>query len=200
MIFRRVLTPNVFHKVRQLESISNNNLFANTCRLPQFGRTSTTLSNTKQCLNYSTVNNGSNYLVPKTTIVSTQINRKLATVTGDHVRLWVFERLVSAGLPITIPAALWTESPILDGLMSLLVVMHTHWGLEAIIIDYARPSIVGPVLPKILHLSLFILSAATLTGLFLLINNGPGVSKSIKDFWAIGKKPSEQSSVKENAK
>ncbi|XP_026666672.1 succinate dehydrogenase [ubiquinone] cytochrome b small subunit, mitochondrial isoform X2 [Ceratina calcarata] len=182
------------------ESISNNNLFANTCRLPQFGRTSTTLSNTKQCLNYSTVNNGSNYLVPKTTIVSTQINRKLATVTGDHVRLWVFERLVSAGLPITIPAALWTESPILDGLMSLLVVMHTHWGLEAIIIDYARPSIVGPVLPKILHLSLFILSAATLTGLFLLINNGPGVSKSIKDFWAIGKKPSEQSSVKENAK
>lgn len=65
-------------------------------------------------------------------------------------------------------------------------------GFEAIITDYARPIVVGPVLPKILHFSLIILSAVTLCGLFVLINNGPGVSRVIKDAWAIGKKPIQQ--------
>ena len=67
--------------------------------------------------------------------------------------------------------------------------IYAYRGLEAIITDYARPSVVGPVLPKILHLSLFIISAVTLCGLFVLINNGPGVSRAVKDAWAIGKKP-----------
>lgn len=60
-------------------------------------------------------------------------------------------------------------------------------GLEAIITDYARPSVVGNVVPKVLHSSLLLLSAATLAGLLLLINNGPGVAKTMKNFWAIGK-------------
>ena len=102
-----------------------------------------------------------------------------------------FEKLVSSALPIIIPAALIMENAALDGIMSVLVVMHTHWGLEAIITDYARPIIVGTVLPKVLHLSLFILSAVTLCGLLVLINDGPGVSRAIKNFWAIGKKPNE---------
>ncbi|XP_076754498.1 succinate dehydrogenase, subunit D [Xylocopa sonorina] len=192
MIFKKLLSPNILHKVRQLESLSKTTVFANSCKVPQLGRTSTTLSSTRQCLNSSVINNGNNHFIkcPTTiTLGGTQINRKASAATGDHVRLWVLEKIASAALPIVIPAALMTENAILDGLMSVLVVIHTHWGLEAVITDYARPSVVGPVLPKVLHLSLLILSAATLCGLFLLINNGPGVSRAIKDAWAIGKKP-----------
>lgn len=70
-------------------------------------------------------------------------------------------------------------------------------GLEAIITDYARPRVVGPLLPKLLHFSLIFLSAVTLCGLFLLINNGPGVSKAIKEAWAIGKERPNDSNPNE---
>lgn len=62
--------------------------------------------------------------------------------------------------------------------------------MEAVITDYARPIVVGPVLPKILHFTLLMISAVTLCGLFVLINDGPGVSRAVKDIWAIGKIPS----------
>lgn len=65
------------------------------------------------------------------------------------------------------------------------------------ITDYARPSILGPVLPKILHFSLLLASAVTLCGLFVLINNGPGVSRAVKDAWAIGKTPPPKKSIAE---
>ena len=59
-------------------------------------------------------------------------------------------------------------------------------GLEAVIVDYARPSVVGNILPKVAHLSLYLLSAGTLVGLLALIYNGPGIGKSVMNFWAIG--------------
>ncbi|XP_003707165.2 succinate dehydrogenase, subunit D [Megachile rotundata] len=192
MIIKKIVTPNIFHKVKQLESLSKTTLFANSCKPPQFGRTSTTLTNFKQCLNSNATKHETKYCLTKFPVngtVSTQFNRKSSGITGDHVRLWVFEKIASAALPIVIPAALMMENSILDGLMSVLIVMHTHWGLEAMVTDYARPIILGPVLPKVLHISLIILSAVTLCGLFILINDGPGVSRAIKDFWAIGKTP-----------
>ncbi|XP_034190758.1 succinate dehydrogenase, subunit D [Osmia lignaria lignaria] len=189
MIVKKIIASNIFHKVRQLESLSKTNLLANSCKLPQFGRTSTTLANPKQCLHSNVMNNGTKFPVIGT--VGLQLSRKASTINSDHVRLWVFEKLVSSALPVIIPAALIMENAALDGIMSVLIVMHTHWGLEAIITDYARPIIVGTVVPKVLHLSLFILSAVTLCGLLVLINDGPGVSRAIKNFWAIGKKPKE---------
>lgn len=58
-------------------------------------------------------------------------------------------------------------------------------GLEAIIVDYARPIVVGTIVPKVATLMLNLLSAATLAGLLLLIYNGPGLAKVIKQGWAI---------------
>jgi len=60
-------------------------------------------------------------------------------------------------------------------------------GLEAIILDYVRPIVVGTVVPKVAFLMLNLLSAATLAGLLVLIYNGPGLTKTIKHGWAIGK-------------
>lgn len=173
----------MFRKVRQLESLSKTSLLSSS-------KPSTNLTCINRCLNSSVMSSGSNRFLtkfPATTVVGTQFNRNLAATAGDHVRLWVMEKVVSAALPILLPTALIMENQILDGLLSVLVVIHTHWGLEAIITDYARPSVVGNVVPKVLHSSLLLLSAATLAGLLLLINNGPGVAKTMKNFWAIGK-------------
>lgn len=59
-------------------------------------------------------------------------------------------------------------------------------GLEAIIVDYARPIVVGTLFPKVAFLLLNVLSAATLAGLLVLIYNGPGLTKTIKSGWKIG--------------
>jgi succinate dehydrogenase (ubiquinone) membrane anchor subunit len=59
--------------------------------------------------------------------------------------------------------------------------------LEAIILDYARPIVVGTLVPKVAFFMLNLLSAVTLAGLLVLIYNGPGLTKAIKNGWAIGK-------------
>lgn len=66
--------------------------------------------------------------------------------------------------------------------------------MEAIIVDYVRPAVVGPVAPKVAFLMLNLLSIATLAGLFVLIYNGPGIVNIIKQGWAIGKDREKQKS------
>ncbi|XP_033325067.2 succinate dehydrogenase, subunit D [Megalopta genalis] len=196
MILEKVISGNIFRKVRQLESLAKTNVFSNSCKPPQFARSLTSLSGINRCLNSNAIYNGGNRFLtkfPKVTAGALQQSRNAAT-TGDHVRLWVIERVVSVALPIIIPAALIMENSILDAVMSILVVMHAHWGLEAVIVDYARPIVVGPVLPKVLHIALILLSAGTLAGLLVLIHNGPGVSTAVKNFWAIGK-PKEKTTT-----
>lgn len=51
--------------------------------------------------------------------------------------------------------------------------------------DYVRPSVVGPVLPKVAHASLLLLSMATLGGLLYLVYNDIGIAKSIKKLWTV---------------
>lgn len=53
--------------------------------------------------------------------------------------------------------------------------------------DYARPAVVGPVLPKVCFLGLYLMSAITLAGLLTVVYNGPGVGGAIHKLWAIGK-------------
>ncbi|KZC05310.1 PREDICTED: succinate dehydrogenase [ubiquinone] cytochrome b small subunit, mitochondrial [Dufourea novaeangliae] len=195
MIFERMISGNIFRKIRQLESISKTSIFSNTCKPLQLVRTSTSSSGLNRCLNSNVITNGSNGFLrkfPATTTVGLQQTRNAATPTGDHVKMWVLERIVAMALPIVMPAAFIMENAALDGLMSVLVVMHMHWGFEAMITDYARPIVVGPIIPKVLHISLILLSAVTLAGLLVLIHNGPGVARSIKDFWAIGKQKSSE--------
>ncbi|XP_012267077.2 succinate dehydrogenase [ubiquinone] cytochrome b small subunit, mitochondrial [Athalia rosae] len=109
-------------------------------------------------------------------------------VTGDHVRLWQVERVTSAVLIGLLPACVILQNPVVDSTLALLMVMHSHWGLEAIVIDYARPIVVGNIFPKVAHLALYLLSATTLAGLLFLIYNGPGLGKTVRNFWAVGTK------------
>ncbi|KPM06105.1 succinate dehydrogenase [ubiquinone] cytochrome b small subunit, mitochondrial-like protein [Sarcoptes scabiei] len=100
----------------------------------------------------------------------------------DHTKIWIFERVLSASLLAVIPASLMIPSPVLDNLLALSLVVHVHWGLEAIVVDYIRPSLVGPVLPKISLGALYIVSIVALAGLFYLNYSDVGLSTAIKMF------------------
>ncbi|EDW68335.1 succinate dehydrogenase [ubiquinone] cytochrome b small subunit, mitochondrial isoform X1 [Drosophila virilis] len=116
---------------------------------------------------------------------------RMASASGNHTGLWTLERLVSVGLLAVIPAAFAAPSQVLDALLAISVVIHTHWGVEAMIVDYLRPGVVGNVLPKVAHIALIIISVATLGGLFYFIKNDIGLANGIKRFWAIKGKDSE---------
>lgn len=65
--------------------------------------------------------------LPLITSVDMQQCRKASTSTGNHAGLWLAERVVAVTLPCIIPMALIQENAILDGIMSIYVVMHFHW-------------------------------------------------------------------------
>ncbi|KAH8278732.1 hypothetical protein KR018_008107 [Drosophila ironensis] len=110
---------------------------------------------------------------------------RMAAAGGDHTMLWTIERLVSVGLLAIIPVAFIAPSKVLDALMAISVVIHAHWGVEAMIVDYMRPSVVGELLPKVSHIALIVLSVATLGGLFYFIQSDVGLANGIKRFWSI---------------
>ncbi|CAH2094829.1 unnamed protein product [Euphydryas editha] len=104
---------------------------------------------------------------------------------SDHSKLWVVERVASALLIPLIPLALISPNKVLDSLLAILVTAHSFWGLEAIAVDYVRASIFGPVIPKVAIGLVYLISIATLGGLFYIITHDIGIANSIKQFWAI---------------
>ncbi|KAG7205173.1 hypothetical protein KM043_018265 [Ampulex compressa] len=188
MIVQKLANMTVLNKVRHLAIVSKPSILMNTQRYDLSGRTSTTLSN----LRYRTrpmINNINGQSLTKLPTKSGQYTIQACNVSshGSHVRLWVMERMISVALPILLPAALLLENSVIDGLLAIFAVMHSHWGLEAIILDYVRPNILGPIVPKAAFFMLNVLSAITLAGLLVLIYNGPGIAKAVKNAWAIGK-------------
>ncbi|KAG6441984.1 succinate dehydrogenase [ubiquinone] cytochrome b small subunit, mitochondrial isoform X2 [Manduca sexta] len=103
----------------------------------------------------------------------------------DHSKLWVVERAVSAALIPLIPIALLIPNKLFDSLMAILITAHSFWGLEAIAVDYVRASLFGPVIPKIAIGLVYLLSFATLGGLFYIITHDIGLANSIRQFWSV---------------
>ncbi|CAL1684728.1 unnamed protein product [Lasius platythorax] len=193
----RMANINIFRKVRQLETLVKPNGLLQVCRCNpmHFPKSTSSLVNLNRCITPN-VNNYSKCILSKLPVQSTVsvTQTRAASAQGDHVRLWLIERIVSASFLSLIPAALLFESKFIDILLAAAIVVHTHWGLEAIILDYARPIVVGTIVPKVAFFMLNILSAATLAGLLVLIYNGPGLTKTIKQGWAIGKDRERQRS------
>ncbi|XP_030763433.1 succinate dehydrogenase [ubiquinone] cytochrome b small subunit, mitochondrial [Sitophilus oryzae] len=106
-------------------------------------------------------------------------------MSADHGKLWTLEKIVSLALLGIVPATFLFCNPLLDDLFALATVIHFHWGLEACVIDYIRPIIVGPVLPKIALLLLYVISATTLGGLLYFNHTQIGIGRAFRQFWCI---------------
>ncbi|CAH1390477.1 unnamed protein product [Nezara viridula] len=106
---------------------------------------------------------------------------------GDHSKLWVYERYVSAALLGIVPLGLMMPNILFDLLIAVASVMHMHWGIEAIVIDYIRPIIFGNLISKLAVYFVYLLSIFTLVGLLNLTFNNCGLANSIKLLWRINK-------------
>ncbi|THC97790.1 hypothetical protein EYZ11_002706 [Aspergillus tanneri] len=97
---------------------------------------------------------------------------------------WTFERLVSAGLiPLTFaPFIGGSLNPVMDAVLCSLIVVHSHIGFQACIIDYFP----GRRVPKTLTFLNWLLRGFTLTtavGLYEFETNDVGITEAIKRVW-----------------
>lgn len=107
------------------------------------------------------------------------------SATGNHSGIWTAERALSVALLGILPAALLFPSKTLDTLLAISVVMHAHWGIEAIVVDYVRPVLFGSIIPKIAPFLVVAYSALLLGGLLYFINTDIGIGQTVRKFWAI---------------
>ncbi|XP_065564754.1 succinate dehydrogenase [ubiquinone] cytochrome b small subunit B, mitochondrial-like [Artemia franciscana] len=98
---------------------------------------------------------------------------------------WTGERVLSLVLVGVIPAAFAFPSPLMDSILALSATVHSHWGLEAIVIDYIRPKIFGETIPKVSVALVYALSAFTLGGLFYFNYTDVGISTAVKMLWSL---------------
>lgn len=98
----------------------------------------------------------------------------------NHSKLWSAERALSAGLLAIIPLSFAVPFPGKDYALALALVTHIHWGVEAIVVDYIRPSIFGAVIPKVALFSIYLLSALSLGGLFYFNYTDVGLVNAIR--------------------
>ncbi|KAJ9589725.1 hypothetical protein L9F63_017064 [Diploptera punctata] len=103
----------------------------------------------------------------------------------DHSKMWTIERAVAVSMLGIVPTAFLFPSGLMDTILAVVVVMHNHWGWEAVMVDYVRPSVFGTMIPKIAIGSVYALSIATLAGLMFFINGDVGIVNAIKMFWRL---------------
>ncbi|CAG0893142.1 unnamed protein product [Cyprideis torosa] len=101
----------------------------------------------------------------------------------DAAKLWHFERVVAASMLLLIPSAMLVYHPILDYLLSAILVMHGHWGLHGIVIDYLRPKIMGNALAKLSELVVYIFSAFAMGGIMYFNYTDVGLIHAIAGLW-----------------
>ena len=97
---------------------------------------------------------------------------------------WTFERLIALGLvPLTVaPFAAGSVNPTLDAVLCATLLVHSHLGLQSIVIDYV-PKKRFPVGRRV---GLWALNAATLlvgVGLYEFETNDVGLTEAAKRIW-----------------
>ncbi|KAI8933589.1 hypothetical protein NX059_009319 [Plenodomus lindquistii] len=97
---------------------------------------------------------------------------------------WSFERIVSAGLiPLTLaPFAAGSLNPVTDSILCALLVVHSHIGFEACIIDYFPKARI----PKIRAAANWALRLGTLTlgvALYSFETNDVGITEAVARLW-----------------
>ncbi|KAF8905844.1 mitochondrial inner membrane protein [Gymnopilus junonius] len=98
---------------------------------------------------------------------------------------WAFERLLAASLvPLTAAAFVTTGSnyPIIDGLLGVTLVMHSHIGLDSSLVDYLHPR-KFPLLGPICTWTLRGATVATLVGVYQFNTNDIGLTELIAKVW-----------------
>jgi len=106
---------------------------------------------------------------------------------GDHSKTWSLEKGVAAlAVPTSILPFIYT-TPVTDAIFCTVAVLHSYWGMEAIVVDYVRPSLFGgsTVIPTLSRGLMFGIHAFMLGALFYFNYTDVGLVNAVKMFWKL---------------
>ncbi|KAK1217273.1 membrane anchor subunit of succinate dehydrogenase, Sdh4 [Marasmius sp. AFHP31] len=98
---------------------------------------------------------------------------------------WAFERLLSAGLiPMTVAAFATSGSsyPILDGILGISLIIHSHIGFDSMLVDYLHKRkfpVVGPIASWTLRAA----TVGVMVGVYQFNTNDIGLTELIAKVW-----------------
>ncbi|KAK7062578.1 membrane anchor subunit of succinate dehydrogenase, Sdh4 [Paramarasmius palmivorus] len=98
---------------------------------------------------------------------------------------WAFERLLSAGLvPMTVAAFVTsgTNYPILDGILGVSLIIHSHIGFDTMIVDYVHKR-KFPILGPITTWTLRAATVGVMVGVYQFNTNDIGLTELIAKVW-----------------
>ncbi|KAJ9116625.1 hypothetical protein QFC20_000558 [Naganishia adeliensis] len=98
---------------------------------------------------------------------------------------WAFERVLSAALiPLTVGAAVTsgTAHPILDGILGVSLVVHSHIGFDSAVVDYFHPR-KFPVLGQVMSWLLRICTGLSVWGVYEFNTNDIGITEFVRRVW-----------------
>jgi len=104
---------------------------------------------------------------------------------GDHVRMWTAERVLSVVLLGVIPAAIAMPTPAMETVLALTLTVHSHWGIEALVHDYIRPSMFGKTIPVVAAGLVLGLSITTFGTLCYFIHSDVGIINAVDMLWRL---------------
>ncbi|XP_037573681.1 succinate dehydrogenase [ubiquinone] cytochrome b small subunit, mitochondrial [Dermacentor silvarum] len=110
---------------------------------------------------------------------------RLASADANYVNIWKAERILAASMLAIVPGAFMLPCPVMDCLLAISAVVHMHWGVETIVVDYVRPALFGNLIPKVAVGAVYALSIAALTGLFYFNFTDVGIIKAIQMLWTV---------------
>uniref|UniRef100_A0A914CE34 Succinate dehydrogenase [ubiquinone] cytochrome b small subunit n=1 Tax=Acrobeloides nanus TaxID=290746 RepID=A0A914CE34_9BILA len=113
-------------------------------------------------------------VVPRTREVTT------TTVAHDHASHFKIERYWAAGMLPIFPAAYFIHGPYMDAALTIALTLHIHWGLFAVMQDYARPILIGESAAKAACASVYVISILLLAGLLHFNYNDVGLTRAFE--------------------
>ncbi|TNN13100.1 Succinate dehydrogenase [ubiquinone] cytochrome b small subunit isoform 2 [Schistosoma japonicum] len=98
---------------------------------------------------------------------------------------WTIERIIATGMLPLYPIALYMDTPIMNFIVVTAVSMHSYWGFDGVIKDYAFERRYGPALMPILRTLWKIMSGCGFAGLLYFNFNDVGFITAVKKLWAL---------------
>lgn len=103
----------------------------------------------------------------------------------DHVLHWTAEKILAGVLLGAIPLAIAFPTPSAEYFLALSMTLHSHWGIEAIVVDYVHPAVVGKIIAKLSVGAVYGLSFLTLGALLYFIYTDVGIINAVKLLWKL---------------
>ncbi|KRT80166.1 hypothetical protein AMK59_7888, partial [Oryctes borbonicus] len=124
-------------------------------------------------------------LQKSTNLVPKISNMQVRQAHIDHGLLWTVERVWAVALLAVVPLTVAAPNVIMDDIFAIMTIVHNHWGLEAVVIDYVRPVLFGETIPKISLAILYFFSAVVLGGLLYFNHHDIGIGRFVQKLWHI---------------